>query len=170
MSSSWRVPGWKFFLLCLVCASAASAQTTGILQGSVADEQGGALPGATVVLTDTETGWTRSVVTDAQGWYRAAALPPGVYEIKAELSGFTTAVRHRVPLALGQELTVNMGLKVAALAETVTVTASSPLVETSTRSAPASAANSSMRSRCPAARSPPLRRPRRASPASAAAA
>jgi len=131
MSSSWRVPVWKFFLLCLVCASAASAQTTGILQGSVADEQGGALPGATVVLTDTETGWTRSVVTDAQGWYRAAALPPGVYEIKAELSGFTTAVRNRVPLALGQELTVNMGLKVAALAETVTVTASSPLVETS---------------------------------------
>ena len=67
-----------------------------------------ALPGATVTLTNTETGWTRAIVTDAEGRYRAPRCSPGIYEIRAELSGFATAVRNRVPLTLGQELTVNM--------------------------------------------------------------
>jgi Carboxypeptidase regulatory-like domain/TonB dependent receptor len=118
-------------VLVLTGALSAAAQTGGTLQGTVVDDQGLVLPGANVTLTDLETGLSRTDVSDAQGHYRAAALPPGVYSIKVELSGFTTAVRERVPLALGQELTVNMSLKVATLAETVTVTADVPLVETS---------------------------------------
>lgn len=116
--------------LCLSLADGVAAQTGGTLQGSVVDDQGLALPGATVTLTNIETGWTRTAVTDAEGWYRAAALPPGIYEIKADLSGFATAMRSRVPLTLGQELTVNMSLKVATLAETITVTGQTPLIET----------------------------------------
>jgi hypothetical protein len=111
-------------------ASVLPAQTGGTLQGSVLDDQGLPLPGATVTFTNVETGWTRSDVTDAQGHFRAAALPPGIYSIRADLSGFTSGVRDRVPLTLGQELTVNMGLRVANLAETITVTADVPLVET----------------------------------------
>jgi hypothetical protein len=114
----------------MACAAGASAQTGGTLQGSVLDDQSLALPGATVTLTNLETGWTRSIVTDSEGRYRAPALPPGVYEIRAELSGFATAIRNRVPLTIGQELTINMSLKVASLSETLTVTGESPLVET----------------------------------------
>lgn len=118
------------FVISLLWAGAAAAQTGGTLQGAVLDEQGLPLPGAVVTLTNVETGWNRSVVTDASGRFRAAALPPGVYAMKAELSGFGTALRERVPLTLGQELTVNMGLKMATVEETVTVTAAVPLVET----------------------------------------
>jgi hypothetical protein len=117
-------------LLCLAPAPPAIAQTGGTLQGTVLDDQGLALPGATVTFSNLETGWTRSDVTDVQGRYRAAALPPGVYSIKAELAGFNSALRERVPLTLGQELTLNMILKVATVQETVTVTAAVPLVET----------------------------------------
>lgn len=109
----------------LLCAQAA-AQTGGTLQGRVVDTQGLALPGATVTLTNVETGWARTDITDDQGWYRAPVLPPGIYAIRAELSGFAPALNERVPLTLGQELTVNLTLKVATLQETVTVTAASP--------------------------------------------
>jgi hypothetical protein len=120
------------FLLALIlaCTGIAHAQTGGTLQGAVLDDQGLALPGATVTLTNTETGWSRALVTDVDGRYRAPALPPGIYEIKAELSGFAVAVRNRVPLTLGQELTINMALKVATLEETITVTGEAPLIET----------------------------------------
>ena len=130
MTARFRFIAFVIVLSCAACAGTALAQTGGTLQGSVLDDQGLALPGATVTLTNTETGWTRALVTDADGRYRAPALPPGVYEIKAELSGFAVAVRNRVPLTLGQELTVNMDLKVATLAETITVTGEAPLVET----------------------------------------
>jgi hypothetical protein len=116
--------------LCVLWMSSASAQTGGTLLGTVLDDQGLPLPGATVTFTNVETGWTRSDVTDVQGRFRAAALPPGLYHVKADLSGFASAVRDRVPLTLGQELTVNMHLRVATLTETVTVTADVPLVET----------------------------------------
>ena len=109
----------------------ASAQTTGAtLQGTVADEQGAVLPGATVTVVNVETGWSREAVTDTRGWYRAAALPPGRYEIRTSLQGFVTLVRAGLVLTLGQEATVNLALSLASVAETVTVTADSPLVET----------------------------------------
>ncbi|MDO8681065.1 MAG: TonB-dependent receptor [Acidobacteriota bacterium] len=117
-------------VLSLVSTGRAAAQTGGTLQGPVIDDQGLALPGVTVTLTNTETGWTRAIVTNSEGWYRAAALSPGTYEIRAELSGFATALRSRVPLTLGQELTVRIELKVATLQETVTVTGTAPLIET----------------------------------------
>src|SRR6185503_7465112 len=100
-------------LLCLATVTSVAAQTGGTLQGSVLDDQGLGLPGATVTFSNIETGWTRSDVTDSQGRYRASALPPGLYAIKAELTGFNAAVRDRVPLTLGQELTINMTLRVA---------------------------------------------------------
>ncbi len=117
-------------LLCLAAAVPAAAQTGGTLQGMVLDDQGLALPGVTVTFSNLETGWSRSDVTDAQGRFRAAALPPGVYSVAAELAGFAKSLREKVPLTLGQELTVNMTMKVATVQETVTVSAAVPLVET----------------------------------------
>ena len=117
--------------LAALCAAPAFAQTTGaLLQGTVSDEQSGILPGVTVTIANVETGWTRDVVTDDRGWYRAAALAPGRYEIRAALTGFVTYVRAGLVLTLGQEATVNVALRLATVAETVTVTADTPLVET----------------------------------------
>ena len=131
MRSQLRTASMLFgTIACVLWVAVAGAQTGGTLQGAVTDDQSLALPGAVVTLTNVETGWTRSIVTDTDGRYRAPALPPGVYDIKAELSGFATAIRNRVSLTLGQELTVNMNLQVATLAETITVTGESPLVET----------------------------------------
>jgi hypothetical protein len=121
----------RAFLVAVMMPVLAGAQTGGTLQGRIVDDQGLALPGANVTLTNTETGWTRTDVTDEEGWYRAPVLPPGIYSIRAELSGFAPVVNERVPLTLGQELTVNLTLRVATLEETITVTAAAPLVETS---------------------------------------
>lgn len=111
--------------------SPAIAQTTGAtLQGTVSDEQGGVLAGATILVINVETGWSRENVADDRGFYRAPALPPGRYEIRASLQGFVTVVRAGLVLTLGQEATINLTMRLATVAETVTVTADTPLVET----------------------------------------
>jgi hypothetical protein len=120
-----------FAVVAIFVPAVASAQTGGTLQGRIIDDQGLALPGATVTLTNVETGWTRTDIADVQGWYRAPVLPPGIYSVRAELAGFAPSVNERVPLALGQELTVNLTLRLATLQETVTVSAAAPLIETS---------------------------------------
>lgn len=111
--------------------AAALAQSTGAtLQGTITDEQGAVMPGATVVITNVETGWTRDVTTDERGWYRATALTPGNYEVRAILQGFATQIRQGLTITIGQEATVNLALKLAGLEESVTVTGETPLVET----------------------------------------
>src|SRR5215468_4136174 len=79
-------------LLTLGLASSAAAQgERGVIGGTVADAQGGVLPGVTVTVRNISTGFTQSDVTQANGQYRFGALPLGTYELKAELTGFTTA-------------------------------------------------------------------------------
>src|SRR5687768_6726093 len=108
--------------------------TAATISGSVTDEQKGALPGATVTIRNHDSGQVRTAVTDDRGAYRLVGLPPGRYEIAAELSGFGRQVNSGLVLNVAQELTLNLSLRVASLQEAVTVTAELPLVET-TRSA-----------------------------------
>jgi hypothetical protein len=123
-------------LLCLASlftAAAAGAQsqaTTGTIEGIVADSTGAVLPGATVTFTNTGTGYTRDVASDADGRYRGLALPLGTYTIKVELSGFQTATRENVPLAVGQTLRIDFTLGVAGVAQEVQVVGGSPVIET----------------------------------------
>lgn len=114
----------------LVCASAiSSAQAVGAnIGGVVTDESGGLMPGATVTVTNTATGATQVFVTGPQGNYRAVALPPARYEIKAELSGFATQV-HTITVSVGADTTVDLKLSVASLQESVTVKGATPMVE-----------------------------------------
>ena len=119
----------------LLAAGIASAQTTGAtLQGTVFDEQGAVLPGASVTIENVETGAQRAIVTDSRGRYRAAALPPGRYRMRIELSSFSIYVREGLTLTIGQEATVDATLKLASVQESVTITAASPLVETTNSS------------------------------------
>ena len=100
--------------------------------GTVTDTQGGVLPGAVVTASNTATGVTRSVVADAQGAYRMAALPPASYDIRAELAGFATSVRPGLVLSLGAEAVIDFQLALSSLTESVTVTAQVPVVQTTT--------------------------------------
>ena len=64
--------------------------STALVQGEITDETKAVLPGATVTARNEETGFARTAVSDARGYYRIIALPPGTYQITAELTGFAT--------------------------------------------------------------------------------
>ena len=133
MPGSRTTSRWFAFavFLLLVAPTVAGAQTIGAtLLGTVMDEQGAVLPGVTITVTNTETGWNRVIVTNERGSYRAAALPPGKYEMKVEIAGFNREVRSGMTVTIGQEATINFTLKVSSVQETVTVTGEVPLVET----------------------------------------
>jgi len=111
-------------------AAAQSQATTGLIEGTVSDASGGRLPGATVTLLNVDTNFTRELTTDADGRFRGLLLPLGTYRITVALSGFTTAVREDVALAVGQTINLPIILQLAGVQQEVTVTAVSPLVET----------------------------------------
>lgn len=104
--------------------------TTGELLGTVRDSEGGPLPGTVVEVKNTETGLTRRVLTNTEGAFRFEFLPVGVYDIRAELSGFRPEVRQGVAVRLGASVQVEFILDIGTLAEEITVTAAAPVVET----------------------------------------
>jgi outer membrane receptor for ferrienterochelin and colicin len=112
-----------------VSAAAQSQATTAEINGRVVDAQGGALPGVTVAAKNPETGYIREVVTNGEGIYLLPLLPPGVYDVTMALTGFGSTTR-RVALTVGASVTYNHTLQLSAIAENVTVTAATPLVET----------------------------------------
>ncbi|HEY6359842.1 MAG TPA: TonB-dependent receptor [Vicinamibacterales bacterium] len=115
----------------LAPAPALAQQTTGSIIGRVADEQGGAVPGAMVVATSGDTGFVRETITDAEGLYRLAALPVGQYDLVIELQGFTRVERNDVIVNVSRVTDLDAALRVAQVAETVVVTGDTPLIPTS---------------------------------------
>ena len=111
-------------------ARAAWAQTdTGIIDGRVVDESKAAVPGATVTAKNVATGFSRSSVSSELGTYRIEFLPPGTYEVDAELQGFAKMIAKDVKVQIASSTTVDFAMKVASVAESVTVSAESPLVQ-----------------------------------------
>src|SRR5229473_1500386 len=119
-----------FILLATSSLFAQSQATTGVIEGTVVDATGGAVPGVTVTVRNTATGHEVVVVTDAAGRFRAVLLPVGPYQITASLQGFATVVQKGLDLGVGQTLTTQIALKQAAAAEEIVVTAAPPLIET----------------------------------------
>jgi hypothetical protein len=87
-----------------------------------------------VTAVNTATGFTRTGASDAEGLYRLPALPVGTYDLTTELQGFTTIERKGIILSVGQTITVDFDLQLAGVAESVTVTGASPLIESSASS------------------------------------
>jgi hypothetical protein len=115
--------------LILAYAVPAFAQLQGgSITGTVKDEQGGMLPG--VVITAQGVDATQTFTTDASGEFRFLNLAPGPYTVTATLQGFTTFIRQSVIVAVGKNVELPMALKVAAVAETITVTGESPVIDT----------------------------------------
>src|SRR5437660_944254 len=91
--------------------------TSATISGTIKDETGGVLPGVDVVVTSLDTGLTRSVVTDSNGYFTVPGLAPGKYEARASLQGFATGVQ-TIVLEVAQQAAVNLLLKVGTTAET----------------------------------------------------
>jgi hypothetical protein len=117
-------------LLTLAGAETLRAQNaSGTISGVVKDETGAVLPGATVAITNTDTGQSRTLVADTTGRFNAPDLQPGPYELKASIQGFTTVVRSGIRLTVGREAVVDFTLKLGELADQITVVGDSPTVD-----------------------------------------
>src|SRR5580658_6649825 len=114
------------FLLLLPAALYAQASITGVVK----DNSGAVLPGVTVsVASPALIERVRTAVTDTTGQYRIVDLRPGVYSVSFELTGFTTIKRDGIELSGSFTATVNADLQVGNVAETVTVTGETPVVD-----------------------------------------
>src|SRR5579872_3225079 len=110
--------------------SVAFAQANASITGVVKDSSGAVLPGVTVeVASPALIEKVRTVVTDGAGLYRVEALRPGTYTVTFSLTGFATIKREGIELAGAFVATVNADLKVGNVAETVTVSGQSPIVD-----------------------------------------
>jgi hypothetical protein len=118
----------------MLVAAAAWAQATAQISGTVSDASGGVLPGATIVAIQTDTGIRRETVTDERGSYALTALPIGPYRLEVSLPGFRAYAQTGIVLAIGSNPVIPVALDLGQLAETVSVEASAPLVETRTAS------------------------------------
>ena len=129
LSQRWALGLFALLLTLGLAAPAAAQGERGVIGGTVADAQGGVLPGVTVTARNVNTGFTQTAVTEADGKYRFGALPLGTYEVKAELTGFTTATITNLVLTVNRELQQNITMGLSTLQESVTVTGQAPVVE-----------------------------------------
>src|SRR3989442_4401375 len=100
------------------------------ISGFVRDTTGAVVPGTTVTAKHTETGLTRTAKSNEEGGYTMPSLPVGSYEVTAEKPGFKQQVRRGINLVVAQEAVVNLTLDVGELAEKITVTEETPIVNT----------------------------------------
>src|SRR5882724_5960434 len=116
----------------LVLAHSASAQIlTGSVIGTVHDDQGGVLPGATVTLTSPTAlpQGPKVETSDARGQYRFTGLQPGAYGLDVTLSGFATYAEKGLQVQVNGTIDRTVAMKLATVAETITVSGESPVVD-----------------------------------------
>ncbi len=133
-SGKWRIwAGVLAFVLILGwMAVPASAQTSGVILGTVRDASGGTVPAANVTITNTDTTEVRTLTTGDDGAFRAPGLPPGHYSVKVEKGGFKTVTQTGLALDVAGQLVVNPTLEVGSATQEVTVTGEAPVVNTTT--------------------------------------
>lgn len=117
-------------LAMLFAPAGADAQTQATLVGSVADQTGGSIPGATVTVTNLATGVQRSVETNALGQYRVFPLNPGDYSVQAESAGFKSQIRSDVVLQVADVIEVEFLMELGEVTETIEVTGAAPIMQT----------------------------------------
>src|SRR5713226_9282721 len=134
MTSSFAVMLWGvLFLIGLTAPARLAAQatiSTGSIQGTIEDQRGGVVAGATVTITNKATGQVFPTTTNSTGAYNVAALTPGDYAIHVEFKGFK-AIQTAARVETGGVATVNLTLEVGAESAVVEVTASAVAINTS---------------------------------------
>ena len=134
MMQSFRT--WLILLFFIVAALLGppriSAQTTATISGAVSDQSGGVIPRAQIIITNLETGQSRTLITDDMGRYYAPALNPGRYKVSATAQGFEGAVQSGVTLTVGSEQVINFTLRPGQLSQTIEVTGDPLAMQTTT--------------------------------------
>jgi hypothetical protein len=131
---------WSSKLMSMVIAvilgsGLAIAQTgTASISGTITDSTGGAVPNATIKVTNTETGIIRTVQSGSGGQFSVSPLQVGSYDVSGEASGFKQELRRDIVLVVGQEAAINLSLQVGNVTEQITVTDAPPLVNTTLES------------------------------------
>ena len=125
---------WFLAVLAVVClaGSAFGQALSGTAVGTVTDQAGAVVPGATVLLLHEGTQFTRSTNTNANGQYAAYSFPTGRLTVTVEHPGFQKLVRSGVELTAADTLTINLQLNVGNVQETVQVTSEAPLLQSQT--------------------------------------
>jgi hypothetical protein len=114
----------------LLTSTLTQAQTpTGTIVGQITDEQGAAVPGASIEATNAAIGLVRADVSDRAGTYRLAALPVGTYRIRIQLTGFSPYEREAMVVNVGRTATVDATLRVGGITDTVTVRPATPSID-----------------------------------------
>src|SRR5262245_984401 len=121
------------FACVLLNVPAYGQQGTGELRGQVVATQIALRPGATVVATNEASGMFRKSFTGSDGGFFMSALTPGVYEISAQLAGFKKYSRKGLRVEVGKTVSVEVILEIDAIEESITVTAASPIVDTTSK-------------------------------------
>jgi hypothetical protein len=116
----------------LTSAPAGAQETRGSITGTVTDPTGAAIAGAKVVMTNTETNTAVEGETGPTGVYSVPYLLPGRYRVSVEAPGFKRVVREGIELRISDRLNLDLQLEVGGVAETINVTAETPLLEVST--------------------------------------
>ena len=114
----------------LLCVPAFSQGSFGRILGTVTDQSGGVVSGATVSVIDTERGITRTLTTDDAGEYNAPNLTAGNYTVRVEAKGFKRLERQSVLVEIGKEVRIDLNVQPGDINQTLTITESVPLVET----------------------------------------
>lgn len=134
---SWGLPGktvaqllGSMLAVLLLCMPAFSQGSFGRILGTVSDQSGGVVSGATVSVIDTDRGITRTLTTDDAGAYNAPNLTAGNYTVRVEAKGFKRLERQSIVLEIGKEVRIDLTVQPGEQNQTVTVTESVPLVET----------------------------------------
>jgi len=126
-----RRPSVLLAIVALLAAAPAYAQrSTGSIRGTIKDATQAVLPGATVTVTNEDTGLVRTTVTNTAGVYSVAELPVGRYKVSAELQGFKNATRTGVMLRVADDLAVDFELPTGQVSEVVNVEARAAPVKT----------------------------------------
>ncbi|MBZ2178632.1 MAG: TonB-dependent receptor, partial [Acidobacteria bacterium] len=120
----------RLVLACLLLTASLSAQTFGSLTGDVKDASGAVVAGAAITVRNTSTNGVRNATTNEDGVYSIPALVPGLYEVKAEKSGFKSASRANVELQVQQAARVDFNLEIGQVSEVVEVSSRLPLLST----------------------------------------
>ena len=123
-------------VITMVCAIALvsfaqSQSTTGLIQGTVVDQAGAVVPGASIVLKNTATGFQRTVTSNSAGFFSAPLLPIGRYVVTSDAQSFAQTILEGVVLNVGETLTLKVELKAGTIATTVNVSAEGEGIEVS---------------------------------------
>lgn len=112
----------------LVFQTSAFAQSFGSISGSVRDERGDAISGATVTLVNTATNQSRSAKVNRDGTYQLSQVQPGKYDLRVEATGFKASVQRDVSILVNTPLTIDLSLEIGDVTETVEIVSGSEII------------------------------------------